>query len=221
MSENQQYTISAQRRTKSGTSEARRYRREGMVPAVVYGHGQPAVPLLLEKQALMPLLHHHGLVTVQVPEDGSNINAILKEIQRDVLNPNRVLHVDMQEVRTDEKITATVPIEATGEAAGTRAGGVLNQILHEIDVESLPADIPEMIEVDVSELDIDQGISVGELTFPEGVEPVVDPDEQVFQMALPQIIEEEEEAEEGEEGEELAGEAEPEVIGKGKAEEEE
>lgn len=210
----QELNLQVEAREKSGTSVARRLRRNGKVPAVVYGHGGVARPLTLEDSDVHEVLHHAGIININVEDD--KLSAILKDVQRDVMR-GHVTHVDFQEVRADEVVGATVPLEPVGVPAGESSGGNLEQLLHEIDIRCLPANLPESITVDVSELGIDDALLVKDLELPEGIEADSDPDQLVVHVVLPrEIPEEEEELAAEEEGAE-----EPEVISQGKAEPEE
>ncbi len=213
----EELSIEAERREKCGKSATRQIRREGKVPGVVYGHGQDAVPLAIARKAMRELLHHPGVVNLNFSNGGETKKAILKDVQHDTLTTEGILHVDFLEVRADEQITATVPIEPFGESAGVHAGGMMNQLFHELDVQCLPGNIPEMIQPDISELEIGDVLTVGELPLGEKVEPLADSEEVVVQIAAPRSAEELEEEETTEAEEDM----EPEVIEKGKKEEEE
>lgn len=216
MAENQDITLAVQKREALGTRKVKKLRREGFVPAVVYGHGQQATSLCIGARDLREVLHQSGVIKLQF-DNGQQVQSILRDVQQSTLHPDHILHVDFQEVRGDEQVVATVPVEATGEAAGVHAGGILNQLIHELDVKCLPGNIPETIEVDVSEMELEDTLSVEQLPLDEDVEPQAEPDDIVFQVAPPKLAEAAEEAEEGAE-EEMA---EPEVVSKGKQEPEE
>ncbi len=216
MAENQEVTLTVEQRDSKGTRNVRRLRRQGLVPAVVYGHGADATPLSINARDLREVLDQSGLIKLQF-KGGGEMQTILRDIQQQALHPDEILHVDFQEVRADEQVVATVPIEAFGEAAGVHTGGILNQLVHELDVKCLPAKIPETIEVDVSELEMEDTMTVAELPLGEDVEPQAEAEDIVFQVAPPKISEAAEEEEAGTE-EEMA---EPEVVSKGKKEEEE
>ncbi|MFW5686881.1 MAG: 50S ribosomal protein L25, partial [Halanaerobium sp.] len=136
----------------------------------------------------------------------------IKDYQKDVIKQN-LLHVDFQFISMDEKITVSVPMHLEGEAAGVRDGGVLQQLLREIEIDALPAEIPEEITIDISELEVGESLSVADLELPEGIDLVTDSDEVIVTVVTPtELIEEEVEEEE----EEFL---EPEVIGEEEEEE--
>lgn len=213
MSQAKEFVIRAEKRTDSGTSNSRRLRRAGKVPAVAYAAGKPGVSLTLEEKAALEVCHHAGLVKIDV-QGGKPITALVTDVQFDPVS-SAVLHVDFRRVRRDVVIVATVPLTAKGEAAGTHQGGILEQHTHEIELRCLPGDVPEEFVVDVSPLHIGDTISVADLTAPEGIEFASASDLVLFHVMHPSVGEEEE----GQEGE-AVGEEEPEVIGKGKKEEE-
>ena len=209
-------TIQAEPRDAQGTRPCRRLRRQGYVPAVMYGRGEGNIMLTLDEHDVEQLIDRHALIWM-VELDGQTTPVQIKEVQYDALG-EQVLHADLGRISLDETVTVAVSVETEGEAIGVREeGGLLEIILHELDVECLPTDIPESISADVSELAIGDDLRVGELTFPEGVEPVDEPDTVVVTCTPPmEMVSEEEE-------EELAEEfmAEPEVIGAEEEEEEE
>jgi len=213
----EQLTIKAEKREALGTSVARRLRADGKVPAVVYGHGKEATPLTLDAHEAGMHVHHTGLLKLNISGRKTPVTAVINDIQYDVLR-GAVQHIDFQEVRASEKVTAMIPVHHHGEAVGEQTGGNLNQVIYELEIECPANKLPEEIQVDVSGLDIDDVLCVKDLPLPEEAEPQVDPEEIVFSVQVPQYVEEEEEAEEVTEEEEGV---EPEVIGKGKEEEEE
>jgi large subunit ribosomal protein L25 len=214
--------LNAEKRTEFGKGPAHRLRAEAKVPAVVYGHGKEALPLIMDAVEVKSAIHHSGLLSISIKGNKKDLTAIIKDYQVHIPRGD-VIHVDFQEVKADEVISVTVPLEAHGTPVGQGEGGQLEQIVHELDI-SVPANkIPEVIEVDVSKLDIDTVITVADLNLPESVETDIDPEQVVFTCRVPQTEEPEEGAEgaelEGAEGKE--GAAEPEVISKGKQEDEE
>jgi len=212
-----------------GRANVRRLRRSNEIPAVVYGMKKSPVSLTLDEVTLLKSVksgfHENALVKISIEDKGTaKVRTVLiKEIQRHSIS-SKLLHIDFNEIALDEKIKAHVPTEPVGEPKGVKEqGGVLEHILHEVEVECLPADIPEKIEVDVSELMIGDAIHVK--TLPLGPKVIVlnDPELTVFAVAAPKVEEEPEpaaEGAEGAEGEEGEG-TEPEIVGqKGKKEEE-
>lgn len=219
MSRSKTLTVEVSARECTGTGAARRLRSTGSVPAVIYGHGSAGTSITVGQEALIEILHHTGLIELRSESDDPR-SAILKDIQRNPIT-GHVLHLDFLEVKADEIVQATVPIESVGEPAGARHGGLLEQVVHELDIECVPADLPESIEVDVSGLDLDDTIHVSDLVMPEGVKSTADPELTVFQVRLPkeELPEEEEVVEgailEGEEGVEGAEGEESEEEGSG------
>ena len=203
-------------RTTRGNGAARRLRRTGRVPGVMYGHGEPGQPVSVDDLALKGILHHPGLIQIE-GTDNKKLTAIIKEVQRNCLS-GQVLHVDFQEVRADEVITSSVDIEPVGEPAGIQAGGQLEQVMRRLEIRVKAGDLFEVLKVDVSGMQLSDVMHVGDLKLPEGVTTLVNKDAAVFQVRLPKMeVEEPEAAVEGEE----AATTEPEVIAKGKKEEEE
>src|SRR5439155_12441779 len=173
-------SLATQPRTGHGKRIARRLRKEGLVPAVIYGHKQATVAVALGKKDLDTALRHHARV-VDLRIDGRTETAVIQEVQHDHLG-KEVLHVDFKRVSKDERIEVAVPIELKGVPAGVGHGGVLDQPLHELDVECLAIAIPENIRVSIGDLQIGQAIHVKDLTLPEGVKVLNDPEAVVVQL---------------------------------------
>lgn len=198
-------SVSIAKRDELGTANARRIRRAGMIPAVVYGHGQAAQPIVISPAEAAKIVFHNGLVELAC-SCGETKTAIVKEVQRHPINPG-ILHIDFQEVAMDEIITSLVPIILEGEAVGTKQGGQLEQVMMEIEVKSLPANMPDEIKVDVTNLELDNAIHVKDLAMPEGVTPAVDAELVVCHVRTVKAEAEEEAA--PAEGEAAAAEAAP------------
>jgi large subunit ribosomal protein L25 len=208
-------TIEVQPRTERGNGCARRARRQGRIPAVIYGHSHRGEPLSVDENALTQVIHHSGLLQMSIAGE-KTVSAIVKEVQRDCIS-GRVLHVDFQEVRADEVVTITIQIDAVGTPIGTQAGGQLEQVLRQVDVKLKARDMFDSIKVDVSHLELNAVLHVRDLKFPEGVTPVIDLNASVFQVRLPKVEEEVTPEAAVAEGEAAV---EPEVITKGKKAEE-
>lgn len=204
--------LDAQERKPHGSADARRLRRKGFIPAVLYGHKEATVPLTISRDDLARVMRH-GSRVVDLQAGGKTEKALIKEVQWDHLGHD-VLHVDFNRVSADERITVEVRIEMRGIAPGVTAGGLLNQPLHTLEVECLAISVPESIRVNIGELQIGGAIHVRELTLPEGVKALADPEAIVVQVAAPAA----EAAEPAVPGE--ATSAEPEIIGRVKGEEE-
>lgn len=192
----------------TGKGVARKLRADGRVPAVFYGRGADPVSISVDSRELYHLLHGGGAnVLIDLIVDGDEHLAMAREVQRDHIK-GRYWHVDFLAVSRTEKITVNVPVRLVGDAAGVKLGGVLEHHLWEIAVESLPTDVPEAIEADVSALDIGDSLRVSDLSAPDGAVITANPDDLVVAVQQPQarveLEEEEAEAVEGAEAEEEA-----------------
>lgn len=200
----EQQQLPAERRTELGSSAARRLRRAGRLPAVLYGHGMEPVHLSVDRVQMEHLLAA-GVRVVDLLIDGGEARALIKDLQYDALG-SEILHVDFQRLVAGEKVEVAIPIEVIGEPVGVRRdGGVLDQVMKEVTVSCLPGRMPEVIRVDVRDLGIGDDITVADITWPEGVEPAV-PGELPVVSVLP--------PEEVPEGPALEEAKEPEVIGR-------
>lgn len=202
-------SIEAVARTESGKGPARRLKSQRRVPGVVYGQAVENTLVHLDYGSLQRLLQSQGaggLIDLKV--DGKTHVVLVKDVQRDPVQGN-LLHVDFHAVRLDEEVQTMVPIVMLGEEARVNDGGVINQILREISVYCLPTAIPESIEIDVSNLQAGESLTIADLDLPEGVRTDMDEEETVVTVVLPTAaeVEETEEAEDAEETEE--GEAAP------------
>lgn len=209
-------TVTLERRKEVGKGGARKLRRMGYIPAVLYSResskgSEPLKISLGEVERLMriPGITHHIL---EFSIDGEKRRGIIKDIQRNPVK-NEIWHIDFYEVKADQKISITVPVVIQGEAKGVKAGGILELATSELEVECLPDAIPEAIVVDVTNLEIGDAIHVRELKVPEGVTIAENPDEVVVVITPPEVVAEEAPSEEEPEA--------PKVIAKGKAEKEE
>ncbi len=216
----QNVTVSAERRLTKGKGAAREMRRNGKLPAVIYGRGREPESLAISHLAFeKEIIALHGDIKstlFNVDIEGTKVTALIRELQR---HPSRlnILHVDFYEIHAGEKITLAVPIHLVGAPEGVRtAGGVLDQILREIQILVLPKDIPEHVDVDTTELGVGHSLHVRDISIPEAI-VLADPDKTICTVVPPRV-EVEEEVEEA--VEEVEGE-EPELIRKPKAEGEE
>jgi large subunit ribosomal protein L25 len=214
----QQATLDAATRTDTGKGAARSLRRQGKIPGVIYGHDRSPEALAVDTAALTKMLSGISAATtiVEVAIDGrAPVRALIREIQRDSLRPARILHLDFYEIRADEAVTIPVPVHLVGIPDGVRNfGGVLDHSLRELEVEVLPADIPESIDLDVTALTIGHSLFVRDITLAKGV-ILNDPDTPVCTVVAPRT----EEAPAAAAPEEAVT-AEPELIRKPKAEDE-
>jgi large subunit ribosomal protein L25 len=206
--------LQAEPRTETGKGPAHRLRATGRVPAILYGHGVEPTTIHVSALDLLHVFHQMGgaSVLVDLKLDGQEYLTIAREIQRDLIH-NRFIHVDFMAVARDEKITVNIEVHEVGESAGQRAGGVIEHHLREIEVECLPADVPERIEFAISAMQIGDSIRVGDITPPPGVEFLTDPDTMVLAVVEPAVMDTELDlAVAGEEAPEVAAEAEEEAA---------
>ncbi|MFA5688480.1 MAG: 50S ribosomal protein L25 [Kiritimatiellales bacterium] len=157
--------IAVKSRDRKGSAASRRLRREGWIPGVIYSKGREVRAVSLPKHEFEQMLHRHASEQVMIPIqiDGQKEESVLlKEIQRNALSGG-VKHVDMQEVAMDKKLRVSVLIELVGEAEGAKLGGILEQLLHEIEIECFPADIPEQVKVDVSAIKLEEILTVEDI----------------------------------------------------------
>lgn len=209
-----QQTIAVKIRSEIGGNSPQRIRRNGLLPAVLYGGNEETRSLILDQADGM--LRENQIISLEIELDGKKTKktVMVKEIQIDHLR-RIILHIDFQQIALDEKLTVNIPITAIGEAIGViRDGGILEHILREIEIECLPADLPEKVEIDVSELAIGDTIHVEDIPPIAEVEILTESTLGIFTVGMP-ITEEEAEAEL--EGEELEGE---EALEEGAEEEE-
>lgn len=208
-------TLAVSRRDPDGSRAARRLRREGNVPGIVYGGGKEPITFQVDSRELRLALSHAGAV-LDLSVDGEAGNpVVVKELTRHPVNGTAV-HLDLLRVRLDQAIQATVVLDLVGtdSAPGVKEGGVLELVTRELTIEALPTDIPDSLEYDVSEMSIGDTVTLAELTIPEKVKLIGDPEAVVATLTPPRLqIEEEPEIEEetelvGEEGEAAEGEGE-------------
>jgi large subunit ribosomal protein L25 len=207
-------TLSLTARDPEGSRSARRLRRDGLVPGVMYGGGDAPQHFAVDARTLRNTLAHAGQVIEVVVDGGSTTNVLIKDVQRHPVRGEAV-HVDLLRVRMDVAIHATVPIEFTGsdDAPGVTEGGIFNQELREVNIEALPGDIPDAIQHDVSGLEMNATVTLDVLTAPPGVTLLDDPETVIATITPPTLepVEEEIETEtevvgeEGAEGEAAEG----------------
>jgi large subunit ribosomal protein L25 len=211
----QQANLQVATRSDTGKGAARSLRRAGKVPGVIYGHNRQPEALAIDSGALHKMLIgiSAGTTVLDVVVDGRPaVKALIREIQRDSLRPGEILHLDLYEVRADEKVTLSVPIHLTGIPDGVRNfGGVLDHVLRELEIEVLPTDIPEHVELDVTALTIGHSLFVRDVKI-EKAEILNDPDTPVCTVVAPRTEEAPAVVEE------VAAPTEPELIRKPKPE---
>ena len=213
--------IVVQQREERGSRASRRLRKEGRIPGVLYGRGEPQ-PFSVEERELRHALTGdaglHAILDVTVEGANASHASVVKDYQQDIIRGG-ITHIDLHEVRLDQPIQTTVALHLVGEAAGSKEGGVLSQAVNELSVEALPLEIPPAIELDVSELNVEalpleippgieidvselhigDNLRVSDITVPDGVTLLDDPETTVASVTLPTRVEEPEEMlEEGE-----------------------
>ena len=201
MSSKTNYELAVESRSELGTGAARRARKVGKIPAVMYSRGAETAPLFVGAKE-WEALSRHDFNLLTLLDGKKKTAAVVKEIQHNYLK-GYVVHIDFQEVKMDEKITASIPVRpAHGEAIGVSQGGNFDQAIYEIEVNCLPGDLPEQFEADITAMEIGDSLHVGEITLPENVDLITDPKLTLFHVSKP-VAEEEAVAEvaEGAEGE--------------------
>lgn len=211
-----QAELAALPREETGKKAMKRIRREGRIPAVLYGHGFDPVPLTLDGRSLRALIRQekglHGLLSLKLEGAGEGgLTVVVKEVQRHPLKDD-ILHVDFQRIRGDEELHAAVSLRFTGEPVGVKAGGILQHYLYEVTVACLPRDLPESIEVDVTGLNLKENLRVSDLVAIEGVRYINNPEEIVTAVTPKRVREAALEVEELALEEAAAGEAETEAA---------
>ena len=199
-----QVSFTVEVRKKTGKEAAKKLRKQGLIPAILYGPQTDPVPLTVRLNELKKiLLRHRGEqiifnLTVQGNGQSTQKMALIKELQYHPVT-DEIIHADFYEVRMDRPVEVDVPVEIVGKAKGVERGGLLEVLMHEITVSCLPDRIPDKIEIDVSELDVGDTLHIRDLSPPEGVSFAEDPEAPV--VTIVEVEEEgagEEEAEGGE-----------------------
>ncbi len=199
----QSANVTAQPRSELGSRANKRLRDKGFIPGVIYGHKEAVVPVTLAKKEVVGYLDK-GAHVFDIAMDGKSEKVLVKEVQYDHLG-QEVLHVDFARVSLDERVEVTVPLELKGEPKGEADGGVLQQIVAELELECLVTEIPDAIRHNVSEMALGDVLHIKDLKLPPGVKAMQDED---LIVATVKVVAEEAPAEAPE------GSAEPEVIGR-------
>ncbi|MCK4495737.1 MAG: 50S ribosomal protein L25 [Candidatus Aminicenantes bacterium] len=213
------FKIKSEIRNVFGKNASRRIRQEGMIPAILYGADTVSIPLTLNKKDVFAILKAEtGENTIfKISFNSETRNTMIKELQKDPVT-DEILHADLIQIVMDNVISVSVPIVLVGEAVGVKAeGGFVDFVTREVEIECLPKNIPEQLEIDISSLHLHQSLKVEDLSSPGEITLVTDPNTVVVLIHAP--TKEEFEVEEIEE--EIVAEEEPEVIKKEKPEEEE
>lgn len=219
-------TIEVSQREETGKNANRRLRASGFIPAVVYGGGRDSVPIQVEKKVIHDLLRQeggeHAVFLLKLAGSGASRHTMVRDVEIHSVS-RQIIHIDFQRVVMTEKVKVLVSIELLGTPEGVKnEGGVLDFISREVEIESLPGDLPAKLTLDVSSLEIGDHLEAKDLEIPEKVELMEEPGRVIVSVAHSRVSESVEEAE-AEEGEELLLEAEaeePELIGRGKEAEE-
>jgi large subunit ribosomal protein L25 len=192
----QQVKLKAQKRTLVGRNAIKKIKKDGLVPGIVYGSQSEPMPLQVEARELTNVLAHasseHVLVELEIADGSQSTNrlALIQEVQHHPLR-RELLHVDFHAVSTTEKIISEVPIEAFGEALGVRTfGGLLEYSLRTLEVECFPQDLPDIVRVDVANLNIGEALHVRDIPLPSGVEAITDGDLTVVSVVASRVGEE-------------------------------
>jgi len=190
-----QVKLSARARTHVGGSVANKLKREGLIPAVIYGGKQESLPLQVGARDISNVLAHalgeNILVELEIENAGTTVSrmALIQEVQHAPLTGS-IVHVDFHAVDMNELLNTSVPLEPRGESAGVKnAGGILEQNLRSLEIECLPKDLPEVLIADVSALNIGDSIHVRDIALPAGVTVLDDADLTVFLVAAPAVAE--------------------------------
>ena len=184
-------TLPAQKRTTSGTAAARRSRRNGVIPGVVYGAAQDEYPVQVDAKLFGELLRSSAseniLVDLQIEgaKEARKL-ALIQDVQHHPIN-GQILHIDFNAVSEDTEIHAYVPLELSGDAPGVKAGGVLEQQHHELEVHCLPANLPPSLSADISELEMGGVLHVGDIKYPDGVSATLEDDVIVVLISEPRV----------------------------------
>lgn len=222
--------MTVEKREVLGKEGVKKLRRDGKIPAIVYGGGKDPVPIVVDEKAVTEILKQaageNTIFLLKLKGTKHERRAMIKDIQIDPIS-RRFVHIDFIRIVRGHKVSVSVPIVLVGEedSVGVRHGGLVDFVTREIAIEVLPREMPDKFEVDLSEVDMDEHVTVGELEprLPESARLLDDPSRVVVTISAPRAtLLEETEAEEGEEGEAslvIEEQAEPEVIKKGKDEE--
>ena len=213
--------LEAQLRSERGKGAARALRRAGYVPGIIYGHGEEARACKVNAKELEKLVslgaYESTLIDLKL-DDGGTSSVLIREVQ---IHPYRsqVLHVDFLAVRKGEKVKLEVSVRIVGAAPGVKEGGIMEHLRHEVEIRTIPSQIPEALELDISSMEIGDQLTAGDLKVPEGVEVLTSPASTIVSVVPPTVhkVEEEVEAVEAEVPEEAP---EPELVGRGKPAEE-
>jgi len=195
------YQLTVEERTETGKSYARKLRAMGKIPAVIYGSGKESTNIEVGIRDVEKALSAQGSL-IDLDIAGAKRTVLVKDMRRDPVR-GTLQHLDFHEIDLSKKLQIVVPIRVTGEDTRPNDGGVVQTLLWEVEVLCLPTDIPEAIVVDVSDVELEQTVTVADLELPSGVEVVLDADEAVLKVGVPAAVDlgQEDEADEAAEGE--------------------
>ena len=211
----EQKTLTAHSRKVFGSADSRRQRRNGKIPAVIYGHQEPKGLLIDAHEFNTKFMTVSESTIINLQVDGDSHDVLIRDYQEDTIS-GAITHVDFYEIERGKVLRTNVGLHLTGAAVGIREGGILESFVHELEVECLPKDLPESIEVDITKLELGHSIHVRDINAPDGVE-ILNPGDQVICAVAHKRVEVEEVAEavaeeeaalEAEEAEEEAAEGE-------------
>ncbi len=203
-------TLKFEEREKAGKSHAKQLRREGKIPAVIYGHGENPQKIYIEKSDLKSYTHEHKEEIIRLG-GGRGKNVVIKEVQYNPVT-GEAMHIDFMHIHKGEKLKVSIPIILEGTAHGVKEGGVMEQWIREIEIECLPKDIPNEFTLDIAGLGVGESLHIRDLSVGDEIKLHVNPDDTVVSVMAPRkeevkpVVEEEEIVEEIEE--EAVGEAE-------------
>lgn len=185
-------SLTAHSRKRSGSGALNSLRREGLIPAVVYGKSQPSLNVRLNGKQVETVLHHSVseqiLVNLTIEDTGETRLALIQDVQHNPLT-GAIIHLDFHAISENERIHANVPLELVGDAAGVKAGGLLEHLVHKLEVQCLPKDLPEIIRVDVSGIEVGKALHLREIPLPEGVRASADGELIVALVSEPRVAE--------------------------------
>lgn len=182
--------LTAHTRKRSGSGALTALRREGLIPAVVYGKTQPSFNVRLSRKEVETVLHRSAseqiLINLTIEDLKETKLALIQDVQHNPLT-GTITHLDFHAIREDEIIHANVPLELIGDAAGVKAGGLLEHLFHMLEIKCLPKDLPDSIQADVSGLELNASLHVRDLTLPPGVKIVADGNVIVAMVSEPKV----------------------------------
>jgi len=183
--------LNATPRSERGKGGARKLRASGQVPGIIYGHGREPQPLSVNAREFDRLAERVRITStvIELSLDGRTARTLIRELQRDPIR-RTVLHIDFQELVAGEKIVVSVPLRFNGTAEGVKEGGILEEVMHKVEVRVDPANIPDHIDVDVTSLTIGHSLHIGDLQLPPGVEVTDDPEQTIAVVSAPRAEEE-------------------------------